>query len=79
MSTGVGTIMINYIRNLARTAGVKLGAEFLPTDRNRMMYVTYKFAGFREVDKRNGPIRLEADLETLPTFPDYILVSVPKL
>lgn len=78
MSAGVGTIMLNYIRNLARGAGVKLGAEFLPTERNRMMYVTYKFAGFKEVE-RDGLIRLEDDLESLPVFPDYIRVSVPKL
>src|SRR6185369_7388916 len=79
MSTGVGTIMINYIRKLAQSAGVKLTAEFLPTDRNRMMYVTYKFAGFREVDKRYGLIRLENDLGSLPAFPDYIRVSVPRI
>jgi FkbH-like protein len=79
MSTGVGTIMINYIRKLARSAGVTLTAEFLPTDRNRMMYVTYKFAGFREVDKRYGLIRLENDLAIVPAFPDYIRVSLPQI
>ncbi|HXQ73486.1 MAG TPA: HAD-IIIC family phosphatase [Pyrinomonadaceae bacterium] len=79
MSTGVGTIMINYIRKLAQSAGVKLTAEFLSTERNRMMYVTYKFAGFREVDKRYGLIRLENDLGSLPAFPDYICISTPQL
>jgi FkbH-like protein len=79
MSTGVGTIMINYIRKLARNAGVTLSAEFLPTDRNRMMYVTYKFAGFREVDKRYGLIRLENDLASVPAFPDYLRVSLPQI
>lgn len=78
MSTGVGTIMINYIRKLAGSAGVKLTAEFLPTERNRMMYVTYKFAGFREVDKRYGLIRLENDLGSLPAFPEYIRVSASE-
>ncbi|MEK6278962.1 MAG: HAD-IIIC family phosphatase [Acidobacteriota bacterium] len=79
MSTGVGTIMINYIRQFARSIGVKLTAEFLPTERNRMMYVTYKFAGFREIDKRYGLIRLENDLGSVPAFPDYIRVSVPRI
>lgn len=77
MSTGVGTIMINYIRNLARAKGVVLQAEFSPTDRNRMMYVTYKFAGFREIENRNGILRLENDLRNIPTFPDYIRVGTP--
>jgi FkbH-like protein len=79
MSTGVGTIMINYVRKLAGSAGVKLTAEFLPTERNRMMYVTYKFAGFREVDKRDGLIRLENDLGSLPAFPEYIHVSASEI
>jgi FkbH-like protein len=79
MSTGVGTIIINYIRKLAQNSGVKLSAEFLPTERNRMMYVTYKFAGFREVDKGHGLIRLGNDLESLPAFPDYIRVSAQAL
>ena len=78
MSTGVGTVMINHIRKLAQTRGVRLSAEFLPTERNRMMYVTYKFAGFREVEKRYGLVRLENDLESVPAFPDYIRVSVPQ-
>jgi FkbH-like protein len=77
MSTGVGTIMINYIRSRARTQGVALHAEFLPTERNRMMFVTYKFAGFREVEKRDGLVRLENDLRKIPTFPNYIRVITP--
>jgi FkbH-like protein len=77
MSTGVGTIMINYIRSRARTQGVVLHAEFLPTERNRMMFVTYKFAGFREVEKRDGLVRLENDLRKIPTFPNYIRVITP--
>ena len=79
MSTGVGTLMINYIRQLAQQRGIKLTAEFLPTERNRMMYVTYKFAGFREVDKRYGMVRFENDLESVPAFPDYIRVSTPEI
>jgi len=30
---------------LARLSGVKLRAEFVSTDRNRQMLITYKFAG----------------------------------
>lgn len=79
MSTGAGSVMINCIRKLAQTQGVRLNAEFLPTDRNRMMYVAYKFAGFREVGKRSGLVRLENDLETVPAFPDYVRVNLPKI
>ncbi|MCP5097299.1 MAG: HAD-IIIC family phosphatase, partial [Chloroflexi bacterium] len=49
MSRGVGTIMMSYIMQQATAAGVRLCAEFMPNGRNRMMYVTYKFGGFREI------------------------------
>ena len=72
MSRGVGMIMINHIRNLAEEAGARLLAEFRSNDRNRMMYVTYKFSGFTERDRRDGVILLEADLSTIPPFPPYV-------
>ena len=41
MNRGVGAVFVNYIRNQAREAGVRLFAEMIPNDRNRMMYMTY--------------------------------------
>ena len=49
ISRGVGTVMLNYIIKLAQENNVRLRAEFLSNNRNRMMYVSYKFAGFKEV------------------------------
>lgn len=46
MARGVGTVLLQYLMNLARANDKKLVAEFKHTDRNRIMYVTYKFAGF---------------------------------
>jgi FkbH-like protein len=46
MSRGVGTVLLNHVMRLAQEAGARLEAEFVPTDRNRVMYVTYRFAGF---------------------------------
>lgn len=57
MSLGVGTIMMNHALNLARVAGVQLQAEFLASQRNRMMLLTYKLAGFREVE-RSGDLSI---------------------
>ncbi|WP_291567188.1 MULTISPECIES: HAD-IIIC family phosphatase [unclassified Clostridium] len=74
ISRGVGTIMLNYIMNLAKDANVKLYAEFVPTERNRMMYITYKFAGFREVGERNGVVILENDLLQIQSIPEYVQV-----
>lgn len=72
MSKGVGTIMIHYILRLAKEAGVKLRAEFVSNDRNRMMLVTYKFAGFKEVEKNDGVILFENDYSAIQPPPPYV-------
>ncbi|HEX8146846.1 MAG TPA: HAD-IIIC family phosphatase [Pyrinomonadaceae bacterium] len=77
ISRGVGTVLINYIRRLARGEGVRLRAEFVPTDRNRMMYVSYKFAGFRELTRQDGLVLLEDEAPEIPPLPEYIRVQSP--
>jgi FkbH-like protein len=72
MSKGVGMIMIHHILRMAREAGVKLRAEFLSTDRNRQMLITYRFAGFKEVG-RNGDVALmENDYSAIQPPPPYV-------
>ncbi len=75
-SRGVGAALLGHIRNLAREAGVELGAEFVANDRNRMMYVTYKFNGFREVERRGPVAFLRNDLSGPALFPPYLTVRV---
>lgn len=72
MSRGVGSLMLSYIMNIAKEANVRLQAEFVPTDRNRTMYVTYKFAGFKELKEENGVVILENQLDYIPVTPNYI-------
>lgn len=74
MSRGVGTVMMNYIMQQAREAKVRLRAEFIPNNRNRMMQVTYRFGGFQEVDKVGDLIILEHDLSSVQPVPDYVTV-----
>ena len=74
MSRGVGTIMLSHCMMLARQHGVRLRAEFKSNDRNRLMLVTYKFAGFREVGTRDGVELLESDLSRIQEFPPYVKV-----
>lgn len=77
MSRGVGGVLLNYIMNLAREQGCRLQAEFLPTDRNRLMFVTYKFAGFQEAGTLdNGGMLLEHPLTDFIKYPEYIKVSI---
>ncbi|MFJ3695063.1 HAD-IIIC family phosphatase [Streptomyces sp. NPDC090052] len=46
VSFGVGTAILNWLADQAARAGVHLLADFRRTDRNRMMEVAYRFAGF---------------------------------
>jgi FkbH-like protein len=78
MSRGVGTIMINHIMRMAKNANARLHAEFIPNDRNRMMYVTYKFGGFREIDKIGDLVILENDLTYIQPFPEYVQLYVTE-
>jgi methoxymalonate biosynthesis protein len=46
VSFGVGAVIINWLIDQAARAGAHLAADFRRTDRNRMMDVAYRFAGF---------------------------------
>lgn len=72
MSRGVGAVLLNHVMDRAKQAGARLLAEFIPNDRNRMMFVTYKFAGFRQVSREGDAIVLEADLERVAPCPPYL-------
>lgn len=77
MSRGVGTIMMSYIMQRAKSAGKKLWAHFVPNGRNRMMYATYKFGGFEEVGRSGEATILEHGLDRIQPFPSYVEVHVP--
>jgi FkbH-like protein len=76
ISRGVGSILMNHILQLASAAGVGMQAEFKSTPRNRMMLVTYKFAGFQEIAKRGELLIFEHRLENLQAFPPYVEVDL---
>jgi FkbH-like protein len=80
MSKGIGSVMIGHLMRRARAAGARLCAEFVPTGKNRMMYLTYRFHGFRECEPdgtraSDGAVWLEYDLTAIPTQPNYISVT----
>ena len=76
MSRGVGSIMLNYIMRMAKNAHVRLRADFISNERNRMMYVTYKFTGFKEAHRVRDLIVLEHDLADIQPFPQYVSVRI---
>jgi FkbH-like protein len=73
MSRGVGAVLMSHIMRLAKQHGVRLRGEFVPTERNRMMLIAYKFSGFKEVERHpDDGIVMEHDLAQLPSVPEYI-------
>jgi methoxymalonate biosynthesis protein len=46
VSFGAGAVVLNWLIDQAAGAGVHLAADFRPTERNRMMEIAYRFAGF---------------------------------
>jgi methoxymalonate biosynthesis protein len=50
VSFGVGAAILNWLSTEAAAVGAHLVADFRRTDRNRMMEIAYRFAGFDEDD-----------------------------
>lgn len=76
MSRGVGSAILIYLEKLSRRYNKRLLAEFLATDRNRVMYITYKFMGFDETEEHDGASILEFTSDTEREFPPYFEINV---
>ncbi|QXE33228.1 HAD-IIIC family phosphatase [Streptomyces sp. GMY02] len=50
VSWGAGATILNWLCDQAARAGVHLVADFRRTERNRMMEIAYRFAGFTDQD-----------------------------
>lgn len=74
ISRGIGGIMITWLLRAAQRRGVRLRGEFVPNDRNRLMYLTYRFQGFDDVATVGDTILLEHDLANIRPFPRYVTV-----
>jgi predicted enzyme involved in methoxymalonyl-ACP biosynthesis len=61
MNRGIGTVLLGYVIERARASGARLQAQFVPTEHNRIMYVTYRFAGFRDIATDGSVQLLELD------------------
>lgn len=77
ISRGVGTVLLTHIMQEAKNAEKELLADFRRTDRNKMMYIMYKFANFKERSKNStGHLVLENRLEEIPKLPWYIKLEI---
>ena len=75
VSRGVGTVLLDHIIEQARCRNVILRAVFVPNDRNRMMYVAYKFAGFREQERHDDHLIFVHDPNISHPSPHYLKVQ----
>ena len=75
---GVGTIMLTHVLHRAREAGVELVADFVPSDRNRRMYIAFKFMGFVETGVSDRGVTLRHPLDRLPSVPSYVTLRLPE-
>jgi FkbH-like protein len=79
MNRGVGAVVIAWLVREAVEAGVRLVGEFLPTDRNRAMFVTYRFAGFRDAGEERGVRLLESTATAPPKLPAYVALRAEPI
>lgn len=77
VATGLGTVFLNQIMRWAKQAGARLQADFLPTPVNRMMQITYSFAGFKPAVREGDLLVLESDLTAIPPCPRYMKLIAP--
>lgn len=76
MSTGAGSVFLDFLIRLAHKQGKRLLAEFKLSDKNKMMYVTYKFAGFEVIGREDEVEILENSFRTIRPEPDYMKLHV---
>ena len=75
MSRGIGSALLCYATQLAARLRKPLLAEYLETEHNRIMYITYKLAGFEDVEENGGQFLLRFSQEGPLPFADYLDVS----
>ena len=79
MSRGAGSVLLTYIMREAQKQGKQMLADFRDTGRNRMMNISYRFAGFKQQSAdQEGRVLFHHDLQQAVEFPDYIEVLVPE-
>lgn len=74
MSRGIGGVLLRMVINHANDKKIPLYAEFLPTDRNRIMEITYSLTGFVKAEEA-GDVWLMKHTNTKKyDLPDYISI-----
>ena len=76
MSRGVGTVLLSYILNHAKSQSKTVETVFYNTGKNELMYITLKFANFKEKNSNTNPEKLLCnDLSYIHDYPSYITLN----
>jgi FkbH-like protein len=76
ISRGIGGVLLHWLAARAKARGVRLQGTFVPNDRNRIMWITYHFANFREIGSSSGVVILANDLSRIQSVPSYIALQL---
>lgn len=76
MSRGIGKALLGLIVNMSLENNVKLKAEFVPTNRNRIMALTYSLMGFHICHKDEQKQTLEYLGEKEISIPSYLAITI---
>ncbi|WP_225099509.1 HAD family hydrolase [Streptomyces sp. CoH27] len=80
VSFGVGAALLRWLTDEAALAGTGLTAAFRRTERNRMMEIAYRFAGFEDGEQAEGDgIRTLALVPARRQPPAHLKVLAPRL
>jgi FkbH-like protein len=69
MARGAPSVLLGHLAERAAGNGVRLRSDFVHTGRNRAMFATYRFAGFRQVGGSAGEPLLEYAHNGAPPAP----------
>ncbi len=75
MSRGIGKALLGLIINTAQDHQVRLYAEYVPTDRNRIMGITYSLMGFHVCREELEKQTLEYQGEKKIPIPAYLDIT----
>lgn len=78
MSRGIGNAFLSYLILKAKENHKQLIADFVETGKNKMMYITYKMAGFQEISVLEKQRVLAYAGDYSCTIPDYLTISEEK-
>lgn len=78
LNRGIGTIFLRFLMHSARRNGVPFFSDLIPTDRNRIMYITFRLAGLVEHSNCEEMVVLRDSLELPAEIPDYLNLVVDE-